>query len=143
MISPWYHLAYMIVISAILGYLLMTILINSNITANRNKIYNALLMGFMMGLVTVPLLELPTSQKWMVALPLAATSGLFIFMIKSQIAINDKEFAKSMIEHHQMAIGMAEPIQNKTTNPFIAKLASNIISSQQKEIDEMKCFLTM
>src|SRR5438477_438532 len=98
--SPLFHLIYMIVISTILGYILMTTIINTNITINRNKIYNSLLMGFMMGLFTIPLLDLSNNEKWLTAIPLAITSAIFIVAIKSQYKINDQEFAKAMIEHH-------------------------------------------
>lgn len=52
----------------------------------------------------------------------------------------DQKFAEYMIEHHIGAIEMARGVEN-STDPAVAELASNIITSQQAEIDEMNSFL--
>ena len=61
---------------------------------------------------------------------------LFIFFLREQTAISDKEFLKSMIPHHAGAILMCEKSSLKDTE--IRKLCQSIISSQQSEIDWMK-----
>lgn len=61
---------------------------------------------------------------------------LFIFFIRQQTAISDKEFLKSMIPHHGGAILMCE--QAPIKDPEIKKLCQSIIASQQSEIDWMK-----
>ncbi len=50
----------------------------------------------------------------------------------------DKEFIEEMIPHHQMAVMMASMLQNSTQRDEMKKLAKDIISSQSKEIGEMK-----
>lgn len=61
---------------------------------------------------------------------------LFIFFIREQTVISDKEFLKSMIPHHASAILMCKKAPIK--DPEIKKLCQTIISSQQSEIDWMK-----
>ena len=50
----------------------------------------------------------------------------------------DKAFIEEMIPHHQMAVMMATMLKNSTQRPEMKKLADNIISTQTKEINEMR-----
>ena len=50
----------------------------------------------------------------------------------------DLRFINAMIPHHQGAITMAQDALSKSKRPEIKKLAQEIITSQQKEIDQMK-----
>jgi uncharacterized protein (DUF305 family) len=50
----------------------------------------------------------------------------------------DRAFIDAMIPHHQSAIEMSEVALENSDNPKIKKLAENIVSAQQKEIEQMK-----
>lgn len=50
----------------------------------------------------------------------------------------DLRFINGMIPHHEGALVMAQEALNKSNRPEIQKLSQDIISSQQKEIDQMK-----
>ena len=50
----------------------------------------------------------------------------------------DLRFINAMIPHHEGAITMAQDAASKSKRPEIKKLAQDIITSQQKEIDQMK-----
>jgi uncharacterized protein (DUF305 family) len=50
----------------------------------------------------------------------------------------DLRFIDAMIPHHQGAIDMANQALEKSDRPEIKQLAQDIISSQQKEIDQMQ-----
>ena len=50
----------------------------------------------------------------------------------------DKAFINAMIPHHQSAIEMAKVAHEKSKIPKIKELAKNIVSAQQREIDQMK-----
>src|SRR5918998_1420541 len=50
----------------------------------------------------------------------------------------DKAFIDTMIPHHQSAIEMAQVAYEKSDNPKIKELAENIISAQQREIEQMR-----
>lgn len=52
----------------------------------------------------------------------------------------DRLFAEFMIEHHVGAIDMAEDVVN-SQDPRVAALATEIISTQQVEIDQLRAFL--
>jgi uncharacterized protein (DUF305 family) len=49
----------------------------------------------------------------------------------------DKAFIDAMIPHHQSAIEMARVALENSDNPKIKELAENIVSAQQKEIEQM------
>ena len=49
----------------------------------------------------------------------------------------DRAFIDAMIPHHQSAIEMSQVALEYSENPEIKELAENIISAQQKEIEEM------
>lgn len=54
----------------------------------------------------------------------------------------DKQFVKMMIPHHQTAIDMSKAyIKTGGHEEELKKIANNIISSQQKEINELKAWL--
>jgi len=50
----------------------------------------------------------------------------------------DKEFIEEMIPHHQMAVVMANMLEQGTTRAEMKKLSKNIRLAQTKEINEMR-----
>ena len=50
----------------------------------------------------------------------------------------DKRFIDAMIPHHEGALTMGKDALSKSKRPEIKKLAQEILTSQQKEIDQMK-----
>ncbi len=54
----------------------------------------------------------------------------------------DREFIEQMIPHHEMAIMMAQMLQASTDRNEMKELADNIITSQSREIEMMRSWLT-
>ena len=50
----------------------------------------------------------------------------------------DKRFIDAMIPHHEGALTMGKDALSKSKRSEIKKLAQDILTSQQKEIDQMK-----
>lgn len=50
----------------------------------------------------------------------------------------DLRFLKAMVPHHEAAVVMAKDLAQKTKRPELQKLAKDVISSQQMEIDQRK-----
>ena len=74
---------------------------------------------------------------------LFALLALFTYLYRKQIAINDKQYLEGMIEHHSMAVFMSDEILKKTDNYDIAKLAKNIIQTQNDELRNMTNLLKL
>jgi uncharacterized protein (DUF305 family) len=67
--------------------------------------------------------------------------GMGMMMNPEQLAHSepfDKAFIGAMIPHHQSAIEMAQVAYEKSKVPEIKELAKNIVSAQQREIEQMK-----
>ena len=64
------------------------------------------------------------------------------YMPDADLLINtDKSFAAVMIPHHQAGVDMAKVILQFGDDKIVSRMAENIISSQQVEIEQMKSFL--
>jgi hypothetical protein len=131
----------MFVGSFIVQYFLMPpIMVNNRmyITNNIGKAYNSVIMALFMVILEVMMHD---HQYHILSLnlyvPLISALVLFIYLYRKQIAINDKQYLEGMIEHHSMALLTSEEILKKTDNYDIAKLAKNIIQTQNDEIRVM------
>lgn len=124
--------------SFIVQYFLMPpIMVNKfvYITNNIGKAYLATIMALFMVLIEVMMHDHhyhTLSINWYVIL--LALLALFGYLYRKQIAINDKQYLEGMIEHHSMGLFMSEEILKKTDNYDVAKLAKNIIQTQNDEI---------
>jgi uncharacterized protein (DUF305 family) len=84
--------------------------------------------------------EFGTSQVPMEMSP-RQMRGMGVMMNPQELANRepfDRAFIDAMIPHHQSAIDMARVALESSDNPMIKELAENIISAQQKEIEQMK-----
>jgi Ca2+/Na+ antiporter len=135
----------MFVGSFIIQYFLMPpIMIEqfSDFTNSIGKAYMATIMGLFMVLLEVGMHDHQynvCSTNLYVALVVALL--FFIYLYRKQVAIKDKQYLEGMIEHHSMALLTSKEILKKTNDYNIAKLAKNIIESQENEIKVMKGLL--
>ena len=138
------HLAIMTALSFISMYILMYAMVNrfANVYSNLNQFYMAGLMTAPVVVIELALMGSRYKHKngniIIVAISVVVL-GAFLLGIQQQAAIGDKNLLRSMIPHHAGAILMCEraPIQDAE----IKKLCGEIISSQQREIDQMKSML--
>jgi len=136
-----HSMLFMFIGSFIVQYFLMPpIMINklTFITNNIGKAYLATIMALFMVLIEVVMHDHQyhvLSLNWYAIL--FALLAMFTFLYRKQVAINDKQYLEGMIEHHSMAVFMSEEILKKTDNYDIAKLAKNIIQTQNDELQVM------
>ena len=128
--------------SFIIQYFFMSpIMVNNrvDITNNIGKAYMATIMGLFMVLLEIMMHD---HQYGVLSLHtyiiLIVVLALFIYLYRQQIAISDKQYLEGMIEHHSMGIFTSEEILKKTDDYNVAKIAKNIIQTQNIEIKEMR-----
>lgn len=59
-----------------------------------------------------------------------------LWVVRSQVTIDDTDYMKAMIPHHSIAIMTSERAQ--INDPRVRQLADEIIKAQRREIAEMK-----
>lgn len=134
----------MAVLSFISMYILMYAMVDKlgNVYPNINQFYMAGLMTMPMIIVEVILMGSIYMNKKLnrgiIAVSVILLAG-FYFAIRQQAAVSEKQFLKGMIPHHAAAILMSK--KNPAKDPEIIKLQQEIISSQEREIAEMKAIL--
>jgi uncharacterized protein (DUF305 family) len=75
-----------------------------------------------------------------VAIVVSVAAGILFFtFIRQQTLISDQQFLRSMIPHHSGAILMCEDASLQDQR--IKDLCKEIISSQRREIDQMRALL--
>ena len=62
-------------------------------------------------------------------------------ILRQQLFIDDAQWLRRMISHHSTALTTTHKIYNKTSNTHVKKLATDIITAQEKEITQMKSLL--
>jgi uncharacterized protein (DUF305 family) len=62
-----------------------------------------------------------------------------LYLVRSQATVGDVSYMRAMIPHHSIAIMTSE--RARISDPRVRKLADEIISSQRREIGEMKALI--
>ena len=68
-----------------------------------------------------------------------AVLALCWFLLRAEAGVGDRQFMRAMIPHHAAAIQMAK--KSEVSGPRVKKLTEDIISSQEREIAQMKAML--
>lgn len=114
----------------------------ANVIINVNQFYMAALMTAPMIIIEMIIMGGMYMNKKLNLIIISISAVVLVacfFFIRVQTAVSDRQFLKSMIPHHAAALLMVNGA--KINDPEIRKLADDIISSQQKEIDFMKAKL--
>ena len=137
-----YSLLVMMFGSVIIQMFVMSgIMTNSykNITMSLGKFYISVIMALLMGLLEVIMHD---NHMRVISIYYYLFLGfllvIFVYLYRNQAYIEDEDYLNEMIEHHSMAILTSEEILQKTNSERVKKLAENIITIQEKEINYMK-----
>lgn len=127
--------------SFIVQYVLMPLIMVSDIIYVTNSVGKAYL-GCIMGLWMVAFeVMMHDHQYGVFSTPLyfilALLLGLCVVLYKKQVAIDDNQYVKEMMEHHSMALLTSAEILKKTDDYNVTKLAKNIIQTQTDELQFM------
>lgn len=143
----YYSVWFMIIVSFVIQFFIMSLIMSNsvaNITFSVGKFYISVIMALLMGLVEVFMFDAHMYGHF-VSLPyyLSMFFALFVFLYlyRTQMYIYDEDYLKEMIEHHSMALLTSEEILQKTNSERVKKLAENIVSTQEAEINYMNQLL--
>ena len=135
------RLGVMVLLSFVAMYALMYAMVDrfANVVLNLNQVYMAGLMAAAM--VPIELLVMrsmyPDRKANAVTLALSAVALLGCWVaIRTQAAIDNRQFMRSMIPHHSGALLMCGKAE--LDDPELHALCGGITSSQQREIDFMQ-----
>ena len=116
--------------------------IKEDITKSTGKIYMSLIMATLMSLLEIFMHDMYNFMfSWHYYLFFFFLLIALIFIYKKQLFIDDKNYLEEMIEHHSMALLTSNEIISKTTDDKVKLLATNIIKTQEREIEQMKLLL--
>jgi len=141
-----YSAGYMIVTGFLTQYFIMSNVMTNdftNVTNSLGKIYISLVMAFIMGILEVIMHDMhqkTISLRYYISLFLCF--GVSVWLYRKQIAVNEVNYLREMIEHHDMALFTSKNLLDKPdVSPEVRKFAEKIVNTQTKEIDEMKQFI--
>lgn len=142
--SAYGMLALMIGINTLIMYLLMYEMIATadDFVLNINMFYMALTMAAPMAILEIAMMGMMYPNKRL-NLIIGGVAALVLvgsfFAIRTQAAVGDSQFLRSMIPHHSGAILMCK--EAEITDPEIKSLCATIIAGQAEEIAQMKRLL--
>lgn len=138
------RLAAMAVLSFIAMYILMYAMVDTfaDVFPNINQFYMAGMMSAPMVIIELLLMgamyENKTANVIILIVSVAALVGFFA-SIRTQAAVSDNQFLKSMIPHHSGAILMCQRADLKDAE--VKKLCATIIQGQRAEITQMDALI--
>lgn len=145
MMNLIYSIVMMFIGSFLIQYFIMSRImtnIKEDITKSTGKIYMSLIMATLMSLLEIFMHDMYNFMfSWHYYLFFFVLLIALIFMYKKQLFIDDKNYLEEMIEHHSMALLTSGEIVGKTTDDKVKLLATNIIKTQEREIEQMKLLL--
>jgi hypothetical protein len=140
-----YSIVMMFIGSFLIQYFIMSRImtnIKEDITKSRGKIYMSLIMATLMCLLEIFMHDIYNFMfSWHYYLFFIALLVVLVYIYRKQLFIDDKNYLEEMIEHHSMALLTSGEIIGKTSDDKVKLLATNIIKTQEREIEQMKLLL--
>jgi uncharacterized protein (DUF305 family) len=109
---------------------------------SETRAYMALYMGATMAVIMLAFMlgMYADSRKNMaIVLGAAVVFAGSLWLLRSQVTVQDVSWMRAMIPHHSIAILTSE--RARISDPRVRALADNIIEAQRLEIDEMKALI--
>ncbi|MGY0587650.1 MAG: DUF305 domain-containing protein [Paraglaciecola chathamensis] len=114
----------------------------SHVFFSETRTYMAIYMGAAMALVMLLfMLNMYKDKKKNTTIFIGSviTFAAALFLVRSQVTVDDQSWMSAMIPHHSIAILTSERANIKDKR--VQQLATNIIEAQRREIKEMKWLL--
>ncbi len=133
-----------LVIDFVIMYLVMYTMIATlgHFYLNLNNVYMTLMMVAPMALIMlISMRSMFPSRRanWAIAIAAVVVFGISFWGMRTQAAVGDAEFVRSMIPHHSGAVLMCQ--EASLTDPELIALCEGIVAGQQSEIEQMQAIL--
>jgi len=109
---------------------------------SETRAYMALVMGASMSIVMLTFMrKMYKNLKVNIGIYVVSVTifALSLWLVRSQVTIDDVSYMKAMIPHHSIAILTSE--RARITDPRVRELADQIIEAQREEIRKMKNYI--
>lgn len=109
---------------------------------SETRTYMAIVMGAAMAVIMLSFMLKMLSNRLInigIFVGSAIVFSVALWLVRSQVTVDDVAYMKAMIPHHSIAILTSE--RAKISDPRVRKLADQIIESQRREISEMKALI--
>lgn len=109
---------------------------------SETRFYMTFVMGAVMAVVMLAFMWGMYTRKAMNAAILVGSAALFagaLWLVRSQVTVQDESWMRAMIPHHSIAIMTSE--RAEITDPRVSALAEEIVVAQDREIAEMRFLL--
>lgn len=106
---------------------------------SETRLYMALVMGSAMAGIMLLFMTSMMSNRRRNVVILIASAVVFmvaLWLVRSQVTVDDVSYMRAMIPHHSIAIMTSE--RANIRDPRVRKLADGIIESQRREIEQMR-----
>jgi hypothetical protein len=113
-----------------------------HVTFSETRTYMAIVMGATMAVVMLAyMLKMYPNRRVNIGIFLgsAIVFAVALWLVRSQVTVDDVSYMKAMIPHHSIAIMTSERAQIR--DPRVRLLADQIVKSQREEIAEMKALI--
>lgn len=113
-----------------------------HVVLSETRLYMTLIMGAAMAIVMLSfMLKMFHNARANIAIYAVSTVVLAasLWLVRSQITVDDVSYMRSMIPHHSVAILTSE--RADISDPRVRTLADEIIKAQRREIAEMQALI--
>lgn len=114
----------------------------NNVYFNLSNVYmTGLMAGSMLPIMLATMSGMFKNRTFNAALWVASAAVLALLwvLLRAEAGVGDRQFLRAMIPHHSAAIQMCN--KSSLSHPQVTKLCEDIVSSQEREIAEMKALL--
>ncbi len=113
-----------------------------HVTFSETRTYMALLMGAVMAIIMLAFMLSMYQNKaanFAIFVGALVVSAGSLFLVRSQVTVQDVSYMRAMIPHHSIAIMTSR--RAELSDPRVRELADGIIEAQVREIAEMKALI--
>ena len=138
----------MLLLGTALSYAVMYLIMYSMVDRGEHVYFNlsnvymtGLMAGSMVPIMLLTMSGMFRNKRMNVALWVGSVAALALcwFLLRAEAGVGDRQFMRAMIPHHSAAIQMAK--ESSISDSRLKKIVEDIISSQEREIAEMKGML--